>query len=234
MPADAGGLEYNMKLCTLHTSDKFMELMSDPFTKPFLKEHPEIEQMDIADSSLIRETQAAGFATPAVARRMYNYMMCAVDAGADAILVTCTSVNTVTKAVRGMIPIPVISIEEPVAQDAVKAGKRIGILSSLATSAEPVKQTIMEEAAKVGKEVEIRIQVADGAFEALMAGNRSLHDDKVREALAKLVSEVDVVVFAQMSMALVEHPEYGVPVLKFGKLSYEAAREAMIAKENKL
>ena len=128
-----------------------------------------------------------------------------------------------------MIPIPVISIEEPVAQSAVKAGKRIGILSSLATSAQPVKQTIMEEAVKAGVEVEAKIQVADGAFEALMEGNRVLHDDKVREALEKLVKEVDVVVFAQMSMALVEHPEYGIPVLKFGRLSYEAAREAMLA-----
>ncbi|MGB8455673.1 MAG: aspartate/glutamate racemase family protein [Anaerocolumna sp.] len=216
-----------MKLCTLHTTDKFMELMSDPFTKPFLKEHPEIEQMDIADSSLIKETQEAGYPTPAVARRMYNYMMCAADAGADAILVTCTSVNTVTKLVRTMIPIPVISIEEPVAQSAVKAGKKIGILSSLATSAQPVKQTILEEAAKAGAEAGVSIRVADGAFEALMEGNRELHDEKVREALAELVKEVDVVVFAQISMALVEHPEYEIPVLKFGRLSYEAAREAM-------
>ncbi|QHQ61015.1 Asp/Glu racemase [Anaerocolumna sedimenticola] len=217
-----------MKLCTLHTTDKFMELMSDPFTKPFLKEHPEIEQMDITDSSLIKETQSAGYATPAVARRMYQYMMCAADAGADVILVTCTSVNTVTKTIRNMIPIPVISIEEPVAEMAVKSGGKIGILSSLATSAEPVKQTILEKAALAGVEAEVKIQVADGAFEALMDGNRALHDDKVREALDKLVNEVDVVVFAQISMALVEHPEYKIPVLKFGRLSYEAAREAML------
>ena len=36
-----------MKLCTLHTTDKFMEMMSDPFTKPFLKDNPDIEQFDI-------------------------------------------------------------------------------------------------------------------------------------------------------------------------------------------
>lgn len=219
-----------MKLCTLHTTDKFMELMSDPFTKPFLKDNPDVEQMDITDSSLIVETQAAGYATPAVSRRMYQYMMCAVEAGADAILVTCTSVNTVTKKIRDMIPVPVISIEEPVAEKAVEAGTKIGILSSLATSAQPVKQTILEKAAAAGKEVDVRIQVADGAFEALMAGDRPLHDDKVREALAKLVEEVDVVVFAQMSMALVEHPEYDIPVLKYGRLSYDAAKEAMMKK----
>lgn len=220
-----------MKLCTLHTTDKFMELMSDPFTKPFLADNPDIEQMDIADSSLIAETQKAGYATPAVARRMYQYMMCAVDAGADGILVTCTSVNTVTKKVRDMIPVPVISIEEPVAQKAVESGTKIGILSSLATSAEPVKATILEMAKKAGKEVEASIKVADGAFEALMSGNRPLHDDKVREALDKLASRVDVVVFAQMSMALVEHKEYPVPVLKFGRLSYDAIKEAMKANQ---
>ena len=218
-----------MKLCTLHTSEKFMELMSEPFTYPFLKNHPELEQMDITDSSLIKETQKAGFATPSVARRMYQYMMCAVEAGADGILVTCTSVNTITKQIRNMIPIPVVSIEEPVAKLAVESGVKIGILSSLATSAEPVKTTILEEAEKAGKEVAVRIQVADGAFEALMEGNRPLHDEKVKESLDKLIKEVDVVVFAQMSMALVEHKEYDKPVLKFGLLSYEAALEAMVA-----
>lgn len=222
-----------MKLCTLHTTDKFMELMSNPFTKPFLADHPEVEHLDIADSSLIAETQKEGYATPSVVRRMYNYMMCAVDAGADAILVTCTSVNTATKAIRDMIPVPVIGIEEPVAERAVSLGKKIGILSSLATSAKPVQNTILETAAALGKEVETSIVIADGAFEALMSGDRPLHDDKVRAALDKLVKEVDVVVFAQMSMALVEHPEYDIEVLKFGRLSYEAALTAMKEKCSK-
>ena len=210
-----------------------MELMSEPFTKPFLKKYPDIQQMDIADSSLIEETQKAGYPTKAVARRMYQYMMCAVEAGADAILVTCTSVNQVTKSIRDMIPIPVISIEEPVAEWALKAGKRIGILSSLTTSAKPVEQTLLEEAQRQNKEAEIVIQVAGGAFEALMEGNRELHDEKVREALEVLVKEVDVVVFAQISMALVEHPEYEIPVYKFGQLSYEAVREAMMKNKKK-
>lgn len=216
-----------MKLCTLHTTDKFMEMMSDPFTKPFLKDNPGIEQMDITDSSLIVETQKNGGVTPAVARRMYNYFMCAVDAGADAILVTCTSVNSITKKMRPFIPIPVISVEEPIAEKAVASGKKIGILSSVATSAEPVKQTILEKAAEAGKDVDVEIIVADGAFDALNAGDRPLHDDKVRTALEELVTKVDVVVFAQMSMALVEHPSYDIPVLKFGRMSYDAAKEAM-------
>ena len=220
-----------MKLCTLHTTDKFMEMMSDPFTKPFLADNPDIEGMDIADSSLIAETQAAGYATPSVARRMYNYMMCAADAGADAILVTCTSVNTVTKAIRNLIPIPVVGIEEPVAQRAVEIGGKIGILSSLATSAKPVENSILEAAKEAGKEVQTEICVADGAFEALMSGDRALHDEKVRIALDKLVKEVDVVVFAQMSMALVEHPEYDIEVLKFGRLSYDAVKKLMIERK---
>ena len=53
-----------------------------------------------------------------------------------------------------------------------------------------------------------------------------LHDEKVRAALAKLVDRVDVVVFAQMSMALVEHPEYDVPVFKFGRLSCQCCKRS--------
>lgn len=220
-----------MKLCTLHTSDKFMELMTIPFTKPFLELHPELSQLDIADSSIIIETQANGGPTPAVARRMYSYLLAAVDAGADCVLVTCTSVNSITKQLRGMLPIPVVSIEEPVAAEAVATGVRIGILSSVATSARPVRETILEQASVAGREVDVRIVVADGAFEALMSGDRELHDNKIRQALEKLVTEVDVVVFAQLSMALVKHQEYDVPILKLGLSGYEAAYQAMKIRE---
>lgn len=220
-----------MKLCTLHTSDKFMELMTIPFTKPFLELHPELSQLDIADSSIIIETQANGGPTPAVARRMYSYLLAAVDAGADCVLVTCTSVNSITKQLRGMLSIPVVSIEEPVAAEAVAAGSRIGILSSVATSARPVRDTILEMAAAAGREVDVSSVVADGAFEALMSGDRELHDDKIRQALAKLVTEVDVVVFAQLSMALVKHQEYDVPILKLGLSGYEAAYQAVKIRE---
>ena len=220
-----------MKLCTLHTSDKFMELMTIPFTKPFLELHPELSQLDIADSSIIIETQANGGPTPAVARRIYSYLLAAVDAGADCVLVTCTSVNSITKQLRGMLPIPVVSIEEPVAAEAVATGVRIGILSSVATSARPVRETILEQASVAGREVEVSSVVADGAFEALMSGDRELHDDKIRQALAKLVTEVDVVVFAQLSMALVKHQEYDVPILKLGLSGYEAAYQAMKIRE---
>ena len=97
----------------------------------------------------------------------------------------------------------------------------------------PVKTTIEECAAAEGKKVEAEIEVADGAFEALLAGDRPLHDEKVRAALDKLAKRVDVVVFAQFSMALVEHRDYGIPVLKFGRLSYDAIKEAMYAAEKK-
>ena len=217
-----------MKLCTLHTSDKFMELMTIPFTRPFIKKYPEVEQMDIADSSLIVETQAAGAPTPAVARRMYNYMLSAVDAGADAILVTCTSVNSVTNKLKELISVPVISIEEPVAFEAVTTGKKIGILSSLATSAEPVRNTILRVAEGLGASPEIEISVAEGAFDALMNGDRSLHDDKVRKKLAEMSGKVDVIILAQLSMALVEHPEYDIPVLKLGLSGYEEAYKKML------
>ncbi len=220
-----------MKLCTLHTSDKFMELMTVPFTRPFLKLHPELDQLDIADSSIIVETQANGGPTPAVARRIFNYLQAAVDAGADGVLVTCTSVNSVTKKLRELLPIPVISIEEPVAAEAVAAGSRIGILSSVATSAKPVRETILEQAAAAGCEVDVSIVVADGAFEALMSGDRDLHDEKIRQALESLAPQVDVVVFAQLSMALVKHPEYEIPVLKLGLSGYEAAYQAMKEKQ---
>lgn len=216
-----------MKLCTLHTTDKFVSLMSEPFTRPFLLQHPHLTHMDIADSSLIEDTKKADGVTAAVTRRMLLYMQAALEAKADGILVTCTSVNSATKYLRPLLPIPVMSIEEAAAEEAVMAGSRIGILSSLATSAEPVKQTIVEIADQRNVSLEVKMQVADGAFEALMSQDRALHDQLIQQTLADLIETVDVVIFAQISMALCDHPDYGKPVLKLGQSGYEAILRAM-------
>jgi len=109
----------------------------------------------------------------------------------------------------------------------VEKGTKIGILSSVVTSAIPVQDTILQYAASAGKDITTEISVADGAFEALTNGDRDLHDEKVRTALEQLVPKVDVVVFAQFSMALVKHPAYPVPVLKFGWACYDAAKRAI-------
>lgn len=154
---------------------------------------------------------------------MFSYAKAAEDSGADGIIVTCTSVNYATKMIRPMLNIPIINIEEPVAEQAAAIGKRMALLERF----RPVRSNlgqIEEQAAKRGKEIEIIPVVVDGAFDVLQAGNREKHDEMVCDALYKLAKDVDCVVFAQISMSRLKHEPVDVPLLKIGTSGFEKIR----------
>jgi aspartate/glutamate racemase len=173
------------------------------------------------DDSLLKDTLAAGQMTPAVATRMLAYMQAAQSSGADGVIVTCTSVNAATSWIRPMMSIPVMNIEEPVAQAAVENGKRIGVLATLGTSPAAIGRTIQKIADDSGKRVEIVNRVVDGAFDALCTGDRAKHDSMVNEALYHLAGEVDVIAFAQISMSLLKHDPVKVPLYKIGMSGFD-------------
>ncbi len=78
---------------------------------------------------------------------------------------------------------------------------KIGVLATLPTSPKGTCRLLNEEAAAQKKDIEIVTSVAEGAFDALVAGDVKKHDEMVTEALFKLAKEVDVITFAQISMS---------------------------------
>ena len=146
-----------------------------------------------------------------------------------------TALRFVTAKATGWIPfslletillsIPILNIEEPVAEMAVRDGKKIGVLATIPTSPKAISDVIREKAHEAGKEIEIVEKVADGAFDALRAGDRDLHDAMVCKALYELVEEVDVIAFAQISMSLLKHDPVKVPVHKIGPSGLNRMKE---------
>lgn len=216
------------KLFLIHTINKFMDIIYNPFALPFLKENPDIEIKNICDDSLLSDTIAAGQVTNEVAMRILNYTNSAAIAGADAVMVTCTSVNEAAKYARRFASIPVFNIDEPVAKEAVSKGKKIGVLATLPTSPKATIRLLQEEAQLLSKNIETIPVVVEGAFDILVAGDRKKHDEMVQEALFKLAKQVDVITFAQISMSLVPHEDPGIPVLKIGKSGFEEAKRLLL------
>ena len=105
------------------------------------------------DDSLLEETRIYDGMTQAIASRMLNYANAAEASGASGVLVTCTSVNQATKYIRPLLNIPILNIEEPVAELAVENGTRIGILGTLPTSPAAIGRVIREKAREMGKAV---------------------------------------------------------------------------------
>lgn len=215
------------KLYTINTVNNFMDLIYKPFGIPFAEKNPDIDIFNIMDDSLLRSTLDDGGMTPTTASRMLNYAKAAECSGADGIIVTCTSVNKATKYIRPLLNIPIINIEEPVAEMAVKNGKRIGILATLPSSPVAIGRVIQEKADEMGKEIEIVNSVVDGAFDVLCSGDRERHDQMVCNALYQLAKEVDVIAFAQISMSLLKHDEVNVPLYKIGASGFERIKALM-------
>ena len=219
------------KLYTINTNEAevFLDVIYNPFLAPFKEENPDIEVKNIIDDSLLNDTRLYNGMTTPIANRMLNYAKAAEGSGADGVLVTCTSVNKATEIIRPLLSIPILNIEEPVAEMAVACGTRIGVLATVPTSPSAIIEVIEKKAAAAGKGINIVTRVADGAFDVLKSGNRAMHDEMVSAALYMLAKEVDCVVFAQISMSMLKYDEskVGVPVLKIGPSGFERMKELM-------
>lgn len=216
-------------LYTINTVNNFMGMIYEPFGKVFEEKNPDVKIYNIMDDSLLVDTRTYNGMTPTIASRMLNYAKAAEASGADGVLVTCTSVNEATKFIRPLMNIPILNIEEPVAEMAVKNGKKIGILGTIPTSPAALGRVVQEKAAELGKEIELVPVVAERAFDVLCAGDVKKHDEMVCESLEKLAKEVDVIAFSQISMSLIDLPETEVPVYRIGESGFQKIKEMMDA-----
>lgn len=187
------------KLGLVHTSATLVPV----FAQLCQEKLPGVETFNIADDSLVKGIREAGSLTPTIARRVASYIESAELAGADYILVTCSSIGPAVEAAARQHGVPVLRVDQPMADQAVRTGKRIGVIATLATTLEPTADLIQRRAAIAGKAIELTARLVEGAFEALMAGDGATHDAKVAAALKELSQQVDVIVLAQASMARV-------------------------------
>jgi Asp/Glu/hydantoin racemase len=141
--------------------------------------------------------------TPLTAKRVGQHVASAEEAGADFILVTCSSIGRAVEAAAAKASIPVLRVDQPMADEAVRLGRRIGVVATLPTTLDPTADLIRRRAAVANKNVEITERLCQGAFAALMSGDAAAHDSAVAQALRELSSNCDVVVLAQASMARV-------------------------------
>jgi Asp/Glu/hydantoin racemase len=164
---------------------------------------PGVNVFNIVDDSLIKDVIARGELTANTARRVVDYVGSAEAAGADYILVTCSSIGAAVEASAALTKVPVLRVDQPMADLAVRTGKKIGVVATLPTTLGPTSDLVRRRAALAGKEIELTSKLCEGAFEALMSGDAAKHDEMVAKALKELSTQVDVILLAQASMARV-------------------------------
>lgn len=187
------------KLGLVHTSAALVPV----FAQLCKEKLPDVEVFNIADDSLVKGIREAGSLTAQISRRVASYLESAELAGADYIMVTCSSIGPAVEAGAKLTGVPVLRVDQPMADQAVQTGKRIGVIATLTTTLEPTADLIQRRAQQTGKEIELTSRLAEGAFESLMGGDPAKHDTLVASALKELSQQVDVIVLAQASMARV-------------------------------
>jgi aspartate/glutamate racemase len=214
------------RLAILHTSPATL----DPLKALAAELLPGVEVVNFVDDSILPQLARNGGQVHEVADRLVQYARFAEHGGADVILNACSSVGEVVAQEQAAVRVPVVRIDEALAEAAVQRGSVIGVAATLATTLNPTLRLLASKAEAAGKTVTFKPALVASAYERLMAGDKDGHDELLAAALAELARAADVVVLAQASMARVlpRLPEAErAKVLSSPRLGMEAVRRAL-------
>ncbi len=184
------------KIAIVHTSFALVKPLNDLIKKEIL----EAGIINIVDDTLLHYARANGV-DHFLVKRMCSYFDLAAEGGADVILNACSTVGESVNVARKLIHVPILKIDEPMAEEAVRVGGRIAILATLESTIAPTANLLKETAASEGKEIQLTCKFSEGVFDLLYAGKVDEHDRIVKDVVNEVAGEHDVIVFAQASMA---------------------------------
>ncbi|MFE1884105.1 aspartate/glutamate racemase family protein [Streptomyces diastatochromogenes] len=161
-------------------------------------DHPDLELRHLVAEDLLERARREG--PLAVTDDVRDALVRAADAGARAVLCTCSTIGAVAEAQAAAVGVPVLRVDRPMAAAAVAAGPRITVLAALESTLGPTADLVEEEARRAARPVSVRTLLVDGAWDRFTAGDTEGYVRSVAAA-ADAVTDADVIVLAQASMA---------------------------------
>lgn len=186
-------------VAVIHTSPATVEV----FSRLLAERLPQARVINMLDDSVLPQLRDNGADLAAVAPRWRQYARIAREQGADVILNACSSIGELCAPAQQELGIPVVRVDSAMAAQAVAGANRVAVVATLASTLGPTTRLLAETARAQQRAVEVEPILVDGAYAALVAGDRERHDDLVAAALAKAADQADQVVLAQASMARV-------------------------------
>jgi aspartate/glutamate racemase len=192
---------------------------------------PGVKVMTICDDSLEEEFLRIGHVPPHNYYKAATYIQFLEQAGANAVLFGCSTMNRTVEYVQPLVSIPVQQIDAPMMEEAVRIGSRIGMLATLPTTIPSSTRLLKQKADAAGKAIQITTVLRNDAFQKLQEGDRRAHNDILLGEIDRLSQGVDVIVLAQVSMSLLDDEVKGarVPVLNSGRTGFQRMRQILEA-----
>jgi Asp/Glu/hydantoin racemase len=155
--------------------------------------------------------------------------------GVDLILLACSTFNRAVEFARPMVNVPMLQLDRPMMDLAVRDSKRVGLLATVPTTVPASQRLLTNAAMDAGKIIDIHVRLCSEAFHVLKAGDPEKHNEMLLEEIDKLSGEVDAIVLAQISMSALEPrlTDTRVPVYNSGRTGVEKVRELLEATKAK-
>lgn len=220
------------RVVIIHTS--FISV--DALNNLFREIAPDVEVHNIVDDTMLPEVMQNGGVTKAILRRYCSYARHASEElHADMIFNQCSSVGPAAEYASRMISVPILKIDQAMAEKAVDTGKRIAVMATIGTTLEPSIALLRDVAEKKKSDATIVPFLLEDAYRALfIQKDAELQNRILIDKLWEIKDDFDVVVLAQGSMVtlLDELADYPLPVLTSPRLGVERAREILGQIEN--
>lgn len=187
-----------MKIGVIHAAKSAEE----PLNTVFAELDPAIAVANYLNEDMLRETERSGRITPRALRMFAEEVFNAAEDGADGIIVACSVFCSSLDLVRPFLDIPIIPVDDPALDEAVRRGGKIGILATTPASAPSCCEKLEKKAKEQRAELKYEYGIVPEALEALKNGNGEEHDRLLAKEARRLKNLGCTTLFlSQVSMA---------------------------------
>ena len=179
-------------------------LVVDSLHSVVAEQCPGNEINHVMDEGILRRLSTLGTITPEIVQWLSNMVHSAESAGADLAVVSCSSISPCVNEVRNRVGIPVLKVDEPMMEYAIRNAGRIGLLMTNPTTETPSTLLFEEVRERLKSSATLETRLCPNAFAKLNRGDIEGHDTEVVEAVKNLLDEVEIVMLAQISIARVK------------------------------
>jgi len=178
-----------------------------PASNSFKKLWPEASIVNLLDESLAIDMLADGKMTPRMVERFARLGQYCVDAGADAILFTCSAFGEAINNLKTLQEIPILTPNQALFEELLQIGGNAAMLTTFTPSVQALRSELSDMAASLGLKPDVDSFMVDGALDELLAQRGHEHDRLIAQRVNGL-SQYSTIVLGQFSMAQAAlHPE---------------------------
>lgn len=174
---------------------------------------------------LLIAAEKAGALTPVISLKTQEALLALAQGGARVVVCTCSTLGEAAEEAAREAEIPVMRIDRPMADRAVREATRIGICAALAPTIAPTRDLIASSAARAGRQCDVREFLFDDVWSAFREGRLDDYYEGIAARLSDAAKEVDLLILAQASMAPAAAlaAPLPVPLLSSPRIGFEAA-----------